>query len=478
MATTWIKAVHRTNSGSISAAIKQTLEYAGNPDKTLGGELIAAYGCDPMTAQAEFLLSKRLYEQRTGRNQGKHDVIGYQIRQSFKPGEVTAEEALRIGYELAARWTKGQHQFVVAAHVNTGNPHTHIFYNSVTLDHSRKYADFKRSAIALRRVSDKLCVEQGLSIVENPGLSKGYNRDEYLGGRKPPSGRDNLRQMIDESIVVGISYPDFLARLRKAGCEIKIGKQPSVKPLGSKKFFRLDTLGDDYIEAAIRERLAGARSVEKRNAADGGAERKTAEYTASRNRPSLLIDIQAKIQEGAGASYVQWMRIFNIQTAARTLMFLKEHGIDSYGELCEKSSVASSEFSSRTKRIKEIESRQKKINALQKHIGEYSKTREVYAKYKASGWSQDFFNVHATEILLHRAAKKHFDGLGIKKLPSINTLRQEWSGLEAERRELYKGYHALKEKNAMLGTAKANADVILFGTRQPLQKTQDRDYPR
>ncbi|GHU57423.1 hypothetical protein AGMMS49975_22990 [Clostridia bacterium] len=195
MATTWVKAVHRSNSGSISAGLKQTIDYAQNPDKTQGGKLTAAYECDPMTAESEFLLSKTLYEQRTGRNQGKHDVIGYQIRQSFKPGEVTAEQALKIGYDLATRWAKGRHQFIVAAHTNTANPHTHIFFNSVDLDCSRKFEDFRHSAIALRKISDILCLENGLSVIEKPRLSKGQNRAEYLGGDKQSTGRDQLRKI-------------------------------------------------------------------------------------------------------------------------------------------------------------------------------------------------------------------------------------------------------------------------------------------
>ena len=475
MATTWMKSVHRTSSGSISAAIKSTLEYQVNSAKTQGGELIAAYECDPLTAQSEFLLSKRLYEQRTGRNQGKHDVIGYQIRQSFKPGEVTAQKALEIGFELAMRWTRGRHQFIVAAHTNTDNPHTHIFFNSVTLDHSRKYEDFKRSAIALRRVSDKLCIEQGLSIIENPGLSKGYNRSEYLSGRKASTGRDNLRGVIDNILRVGMAFPDFLVALRKAGCEVKVGKQPSIKPPGSKKYFRLDTLGDDYSDTAIRERLSGRRTIAKRNDSDSSAERKAAEYAASLNRPGLLIDVQAKIREGAGEGYVHWMRIFNLQTAARTLLFLKEHGIDSYDELCAKSSAASGEFARRSKRIKKIESAQKANNELQKQIGIYGKTRDVYGKYKASGSDRAFYDVHTTEIILHEAAKKHFDGLGVKKLPSINALQQEWSELEAERRKLYSGYKEVKQENSALGVAKTNADVILFGTRKPLHMAHTRD---
>lgn len=482
LATTWIKAVHRTNSGSISAAIKHTLDYSENPDKTMGGELIAAFECDAMTAESEFLLSKRLYEQRTGRNQGRHDVIGYHIRQSFKPGEVTAEQALQIGYELAMRWTHGKHQFVVAAHKNTDNPHTHIFYNSATLDHSGKFQDFKRSAIALRRVSDKLCLERGLSIIEKPGLSKGYNRNEYLGDRKPPTGREKLCGIIDDVLCVGMSFPDFLVALRMAGCEIKIGKQVSIKPPGSKKFFRMDTLGEDYSDVAIKERLAGTRTVAKHNAIETQAESKISHYAALQKRPSLLIDIQAKIQLGAGDGYVQWMKIFNLQTAARTLIFLQEHGIDSYDELCEKASTASGEFHKLSKRIKEIETRQKEITELQKQIGTYGKTLGTYRRYRNIKNQKDrdaFYDVNSADIILHRAAKKYFDEHDFNdKLPSINSLKQEWATLDAERRKLYSGYKAAKQNYAALGTAKSNADHILGINKNAPEHDADRTQKR
>jgi hypothetical protein len=391
---------------------------------------------------------------------------------------VTAQQALDIGYELAMRWTKGKHQFIVAAHTNTDNPHTHIFFNSVTLDHSRKFQDFKRSAIALRRVSDMLCAEQGLSVIEKPGLSKGYNRAEYLGDRKPPTGRDRLRNMIDDFLCVGMSFPDLLVALRKAGCEVKTGKQHSIKPPGSKKSFRLDTLGDDYSEDAIKERLAGRRDVAPRRKPDDDSERKAAEYAASlnnRSRPSLLIDIQAKIAEGAGGGYVHWMKIFNLKTSARTLMFLKENGIDSYDELCEKASAASSEYHKVSERLKDIGSRQKENNELQKYIKQYGATRDIYAKYKRSGFDRSFYDIHAAEILLHKAAKKHFDELKMTKLPSISSLRDEWGELEKERRLLSPKYKPAKEKYLSLCTAKANADVMLFGERQQPQRTHDRD---
>jgi hypothetical protein len=359
------------------------------------------------------------------------------------------------------RWTRGRHQFVVAAHDNTDNPHTHIFFNSVTLDHSRKFQDFKRSAIALRRVSDKLCLENGLSIVERPGLSKGYNRAEYLGDKKPPTGRGKLCELIDANLVVGNSLTEFITKLKRAGVEVKHGKQFSFRPPGSKKFFRQDTLGDDYSAEAILERLAGRRDVAKREASETDAERKAAAYAETRTQPNLLIDIQAKIQEGAGDAYVQWMKIFNLQTAARTLVFLKEQGIDSYDELKEKSSAVSGEFSRMSREIRDIEQRQKEISEMQKHIGNYGKGRAVNDRYKASGYDQNFYEEHRAALTLFKAAKDFFNERGIRKTPSINELKQEWARLDAEKRKLYAKYHAIKPRYKKLQTALVNAENML-----------------
>ena len=461
MATTWMKALHR--GGGITAALGRSVDYIGNEEKTDGGELVDGYECDPYTAQAEFLLSKKLYAQRTGRDQGTHDVIAYHIRMSFKPGEVTAQRALALGRELGLRWTKGRHQFIVAAHTNTNNPHVHIIFNSVNLDCDGKYNDFKRSAIALRRVSDQICLEHGLSVIEKPGLSKGYNRAEYLGGSKTVSAREQLRGVIDAALREDDSFDSFLAAMQAAGCEVKRGKHLVFKIPGGKKFIRCASLGEDYIESALRERLAGQRVVTP--------EQKSTMLAILERKPNLLIDIQAKMQEGRGEGYRRWAAGFNLKEMSKTLIFLQENGIDSYDALVEQAAVASSGFSGRLERIKVIETRLCDISELQKQIGVYGKTREVYMRYKASGWSEDFFESHRADITLHKAAKNHFDDLGLKKLPSMQSLRQEYAMLLAEKKKLYAGYRELKEKSRTLLVAKRNADQVLGITSE----TQNRD---
>jgi hypothetical protein len=302
MATTWIKSIHK--GSGIAAALGRSIDYIGDAEKTNSSELIDSFMCEHRTAASEFLLAKRLYTQRTGRDQGSRDVIAYHIRMSFAPGEVTAEQALALGRELADRWTKGKHQYIVAAHTNTNNPHIHIIYNSVNLETTGKFHDFKRSAIALRRVSDKICIEHGLSIIEKPGLSKGYNRMEYLGASKPPTVRDQLRSVMDSVLPACKSFDDFLAELKSAGVEIKHGRQLAFKVQGAKRFTRQDTLGENYSFEAILERISGKRVVI--SAAKNFA-------PSSSQRPDLLIDIEAKMQEGKGAGYELWHSRFHGQ---------------------------------------------------------------------------------------------------------------------------------------------------------------------
>jgi len=466
MATTWIKALH--GGGSIAAALDLRIDYAMNDEKTNDGDLITAFKCDPKTAQSEFLLSKKIYERNTGRNQGKRDVIAYHIRMSFKPGEVTPQHVLAIGKELALRWTKGKHQFIVAAHTNTNNPHCHIVYNSTNLDCKGKYQDFKHSAIALRKLSDQICLEHGLSVIEKPGLSKGFNRTEYVGKGKPPSARDILRGIIDEKIIAGMSYIRFISEMKIAGCEVKQGKHLSFKIPNGKKFIRLDSLGEDYSETAIAERLSGKRIV---------AHKPRVIQTKNENKPNLLIDIQAKIAEGKGEGYAHWAKVFNLKETAKTLIFLQDNGVTTYDELVRRKSEAADDYNKSQKRRKEIDARLADITELQKQIGTYGKTRAVYQEYKAiqNPKKRDaFYNANRANITLCEAAKRYFDSLRLPKIPKIDELKQEYAALLIEKRKL----GDIKEKKeTMLDWANAKYNVErLFGYDQTApKKSRDRD---
>ena len=464
MATTWIKPIHKAKGRSVAATLAGSIGYADNPDKTNGYEFVKSYGCDYYTAPNDFALTKQLYEQQTGRGGQVGDILAYHVRQSFKPGEITPEAALEVGYALMEKFTHGRHQFVVAVHTDKEHIHCHCIFSAVNMDCTGKFRNPMRSMKIVRQISDFLCAERGLSIVENPQPSRGSYRD-WQDKKEPQSNRDKLREIIDNSLSAGMVFEQFLGAMHSAGCEVKRGKYLSFKLPDAERFIRVKSLGEDYTEEALRERCTGKRTIVPKVKTDANAERKSAEYMAAvtkQNTPSLLIDIQAKIAAGAGDGYVHWMKIFNLKTAARTLIFLKENGIDSYDELAQKSDATSSEYHQLSTRLKEIGERQNAIADLQKQIGIYGKTRAAWERYKKSGYDQGVFEIERADITLHKAAKKYFDEHNFKtKLPSINSLKQEYAILETERKKLYVGYKELRQNYIDLCTAKSNADHIL-----------------
>ena len=260
MATTRLIPMHSIKGQSVVYTVHERLDYAMNPRKTRDGALLMAYGCDLATAANEMLLTKKEYTTCTGKKITKSDILLYQIRQSFKPGEVTPEQAQQIGYALAMSWTKGKHQFVVATHIDHAHIHTHIIYNATRIDAHQKYRNFLGSSMALRRASDKLCLENKLSIVEQPGKT-GTHYGKWLGSTKRPTHRDDLRAAIDRAMESGPADMDALfAILREAGIQAdRRGKAIRLKAPGRDRAARMSSLGPGYAEDDLLAVLAGRK---------------------------------------------------------------------------------------------------------------------------------------------------------------------------------------------------------------------------
>jgi hypothetical protein len=297
MATTWIKPIHKSKSKSIARTLTERIGYAENPDKTDGFDFVRTFGCDYATAANEFALAKTIYEQRTGRTRGADDIIAFHLRQSFRPGEITPEEALEVGYKLCEKFTHGRHAFVVAVHTDKKHIHCHAVFSAVNLGCDGKFRNVRGSMKIVRQISDFLCAERGLSIVENPQSSRGSYID-WLDKKEPQSNRDKLRELIDSNISAGMLFEQFIAAMSAAGCGVKRGKYLAFRLPGAERFIRAKSLGEDCTEQALRERCVGRRTVAK--SAPGNVS----------NAPNLMIDIQAKIRQGYGAGYEQWAKIF------------------------------------------------------------------------------------------------------------------------------------------------------------------------
>ena len=284
MATTRIIPMHVNKGKTIAQCLTERTDYAKNPDKTEDGEYISAYACDAKTADSEFLLSKRQYRQLTGREQAS-DVIAYQIRQSFKPGEVTPEEANQLGYEFARRFTKGDHAFIVCTHTDKQHIHNHIIWNSTTLDCTRKFRNFWGSTEAVRKLSDLVCMEHRLSVIENPKpYSKSYNK--WLGGKAKPCQRDLLRAAIDAALAKKPKdFEEFLKLVEAAGYTVKRGKHVTFMRDGQPQNIRLRSLGEGYSEEELRAVILGTRVH---------TPRRKKRYPSKVSRPTLISQIEAK----------------------------------------------------------------------------------------------------------------------------------------------------------------------------------------
>ena len=446
MAATRLIPLHVNKGKTVARCLADRVDYSQNPEKTEDGKYISSYGCNPETADEEFLLSKRQYVQITGR-ESKKDVIAYQIRQSFKPGEVTPEEANQIGHELAMRFTKGAHAFIVATHTDQKHIHNHIIFNSTTLDCTRKFRDFYFSGIALRRISDLICLEHGLSVIK----PKAYrDREKYQDTRFTKSKRKQIREAIDTILLEEPKdFEDFLKRMEREGFFIRREKQLAILLEGSVRPIRFKSLGKGYTEEDIVKRILGDESLVPKS-----------KSFAERINYSL-IDIQKKLQEGKGGGYQRWAKVFNVKQTAKTILFLQERGIYDYESLKQITDSAADRMTELGASIKAKEKRLGEIRALKTHIINYAKTRDVYVEYRKSGYSKKFFEAHREELALHKAAKEAFTQSGLEKLPTVKQLNQEFYEILQAKKEEYEEYRKLKDELREYQIARKNMEIVL-----------------
>ena len=432
--------------------------------KTNDGEFISSYECDPKTADEEFLLSKRQYQHITGRQQ-KNNIIAYQIRQSFKPGEITPEEANQVSYETAMRWTKGKHAFTIATHIDKSHIHNHIIYNSTSLDATRKFKNFFLSGLAVQRLSDMVCLEHGLSIIIPKPYRERQKRTVYP---KKRTQRDELCDTIDAVLKQKPkSFDDFTQALADMGFEFKDGKQSAFKGKDQKRFIRLRSLGEGDSKEEIQAVISG-KNLDKSKGSSAKA--------PAPKQFQMLIDIQAKMAEGKTAGYEKWAKKFNRKEAARTVILLKEKGLGNYDDLTAHIENLPARFDALSDSIKTAEKRMVEVQTLQQHIKNYRSTRQIYIEYRKSGYSKKFFEEHRQEITIHKAAKQAFDELQITKLPSMQSLYEEFHQLAVQKKKDYAEYRQIRKEKEELLIAKRTVETILNIDRQKEQeKEQEKE---
>ncbi len=449
----------RKNKGkSLAACLHCHTAYVQNPDKTKQGELVSSYECSPLTVDEEFLLTKKLYEQTVGRDR---DVIAYQVRQSFRPGEITAEEANKVGYEFALRFLKGKHAFIVATHVDRAHIHNHIIFNSTALDGTHKFNNFWLSYLAVQRLSDLICLEHQLSTIAYKPYRDRQKRIAYL---PKESNRDRLCSIIDSILAEKPkNYEEFLQKLEQQGYEVKRGNYTSVKGAQQKRFIRFRTLGTGYSEEELKAVIAGEM-----------------EHQPHRKQPpkeqsfQFLVDIQAKLVEGKGDGYTRWAKKYNLKEMSKTLIFLQEHKITSADELKERVDAATARYHELGDSIKAAETRMAEISVLKTHIINYAKTRPVYDAYRKAGYSKRFLETHREEITLHKAAKAAFNDAKLTKLPKVKDLNIEYSALLVKKKAAYPDYRKARNEMQKLMKAQKNLELFFAEEKNKQEKQQAR----
>ncbi len=328
MATTRIMPMHLNKGKTLLQSLSARTEYVMNPDKTEERELVSAYACSPETVEIDFMIAKQEYKRITGR-EPKHgrDVIAYHVRQSFYPGEITAEDANQMGYNLAMEFTKGEHQFIVATHVDKAHIHNHIVINSTTLDCTHKFNNYKNSADVIRDISDRQCLEKGYSVITEPA-EVGKTYAEWNAEKTGTSWKEKLRNHISEQIVGCKDFEELLGRMEQLGYEIKRGKHIAFRAPDQKRFTRMKSLGEEFTEEKIREKLHVGQAEES-------IPEKSGKQTKYQNRIPSLIDVQQKIAEGKGKGYVNWAKKFNLKAFAESLIAVQQADVLSYDALDE-----------------------------------------------------------------------------------------------------------------------------------------------
>ena len=418
--------------------------------------LVSSFGCSPETAdiEFEFTIAQAL-------NRGNN--LAHHLIQSFAPGEVDYRKAHEIGKQLADAVTKGQYEYVLTTHIDKGHVHNHIIFCSVNFVDYHKYNSNERSYYGIRNMSDRLCRENGLSVVAPQKGGKGKSYAEYIAEKTGTSWKGKLKIAVDALIPQVSSFEELLSRLQAAGYEIKPGKYVSCRAPGQERFTRLKTLGADYTEEAIRERIEGRRT-------------RAAKAPKRETGVSLLIDIENSIKAAQSRGYEQWAKIHNLKQAAKTLNFLTEHQISQYEDLTAKIEEIQTESEKAGDALKEAEKRLADMAVLIKNVSTFQKTKPAYDTYRKARNKDRYRAAHEGTVILHETAAKALKAAGISKLPNLAALQAEYEKLQEQKEALRADYGKLKKQVKEYDVIRQNIDSILRQPREPeREKRKERE---
>ena len=449
MAVTKIKAIR----GTLSKAIA----YIMNPEKTDEKLLVSSYGCASETAAREFEWTRKIAEQK-GMNPVR--IIARHVIQSFEIGEVTPELAHEIGKQFADEILGGKYEYVLTTHIDKDHVHNHLIFNAVDFVDYHAYKSYKRIYYDMREVSDRLCKENGLSVIP-PSQNKGMGYKEYTEAKRGTSWKQKLKQTIDRLVITAKDYDDFLRLVQEAGYEIKTGKYISFRAEGQERFTRSKTIGENYTEERIKERIAGRTP------------RRNRRQTVPKGI-SLIGDIQERIRLIDSKGYEYKAKLTILKEAARTLNYLTENNLLQYADLEKKVEDVHSSYDRTGKELKGVEARLREVQPLIKNISNYQRLKPVYDAFQKAKDKPGFKAKHEAELVIFEAARSTLLAMqGDEKLPSLKTLQAQQQRLLDEQQRLYDERAKLKKEVKKIETIKSNVDMFLAPSAD-----HDRDHLR
>ena len=442
-----------TKTHPIKSTLKAAIDYICDPAKTDGKLLVSSFGCTAETADIEFAWT-RSHAIDKGENLGRHLI------QAFSPGEVSPEEAHEIGMQLAKEVLGGKYEFVLTTHIDKGHIHNHLLFNTVSFTDHKHYHSNKRSYHFIRRTSDRLCKEHGLSVIV-PGQDKGKSYIEHQAAKAGRSYKAKLKAAIDRVLPNCSDLEDLLLCLQREGYEIKRGKYISCRAPDQERFTRLKTLGVDYTEEALASRIAG-----------GG--RPSRQPKLPNGQIGKLIDTHtnAKVQESAG--FAHWATLQNLKEGARTVNFLTEHGIDSMADLERKLTELTEKKSAVHFSIKEAEQRMTEISLVMKHVATYRQLKPLYDDYRKSRDKEKFLRGYESEIIIFEAAARELKRLGAVPLPTTASMKAELAELKEKKEALRTELTAVTAQVKEYETIKQNMEILVSAPQKEQEQTKER----
>ena len=437
--------------------MSKAIAYILNPEKTDEKLLVSSYGCASETAAREFEWTRKIAEQK-GMNPVR--IIARHVIQSFEIGEVTPELAHEIGKQFADEILGGKYEYVLTTHIDKDHVHNHLIFNAVDFVDYHAYKSYKRIYYDMREVSDRLCKENGLSVIP-PSQNKGMGYKEYTEAKRGTSWKQKLKQTIDRLVITAKDYDDFLRLMQEAGYEIKTGKYISFRAEGQERFTRSKTIGENYTEERIKERIAGRTP------------RRSQRQTTPKGI-SLIGDIQERIRLIDSKGYEHKAKLTILKEAARTLNYLTENNLLKYADLEKKVEDVHSSYDRTGKELKGVEARLREVQPLIKNISNYQRLKPVYDAFQKAKDKPGFKAKHEAELVIFEAARSTLLAMqGDEKLPSLKTLQAEQAQLFEEQKRLYAERNRFKKEAKQIETIKSNVDTFLSPSAD-----HDRDHRR